>query len=88
MADTSIVAIIPRYNGARWIGQSIRSVLAQTLPPEFVLIDDGVTDYGPPVVQWLAAEHPQLTLPSKTNGGQSLARNYGVAHSKNALSRF
>jgi hypothetical protein len=28
--DLSIAAIIPLYNGARWIEQSIASVLAQT----------------------------------------------------------
>jgi len=28
-SDLSIVAIIPLYNGARWIEQSIRSVLSQ-----------------------------------------------------------
>jgi hypothetical protein len=34
MTDLSIVAIIPLYNGARWIEQSLRSVLCQTLPPD------------------------------------------------------
>jgi hypothetical protein len=75
MADTSIVPIIPLHNGAGRIEQSIRSVLAQTLPPdEFVLIDDGATNYGPRVVEWLAAGHPQITLLSKTKGGQSFAQ--------------
>src|SRR5258708_7057303 len=31
MTDLSIVAIIPLYNGARWIEGTIRSVFAQTL---------------------------------------------------------
>jgi glycosyltransferase involved in cell wall biosynthesis len=81
----SIVAIIPLYNGARWIEQSIASVLAQTLPPdEFIVVDDGSTDEGPAIVERLAKQHP-ITLLRKPNGGQSSARNYGVAHSTSAV---
>ena len=83
--DVSIVAIIPLYNGARWIEKSIASVLAQTLrPDEFIVVDDGSTDEGPAIVERLAHDHP-ITLLHKTNGGQSAARNYGVAQSKSAL---
>jgi len=84
-SDLSIVAIIPLYNGARWIEQSIKSVLAQTLAPdEFIVVDDGSTDDGPRIVERLARRHP-ITLLRKPNGGQSSARNFGVAHSKSAL---
>ncbi len=83
--DHSIVAIIPLYNGARWIEQSIRSVLAQTLAPdEFIVVDDGSTDDGPRIVERLAQSHP-VRLLRKPNGGQSSARNFGVAHSNSAL---
>src|SRR5215471_1237793 len=83
--DHSIVAIIPLCNGARWIEESIRSVLAQTLPPdEFIVVDDGSTDDGPRIVERLAQSHP-ITLLRKPNGGQSSARNFGVAHSRSAL---
>ena len=83
--DHSIVAIIPLCNGARWIEESIHSVLAQTLPPdEFIVVDDGSTDDGPRIVERLARSHP-ITLLHKPNGGQSSARNFGVAHSRSAL---
>jgi glycosyltransferase involved in cell wall biosynthesis len=83
--DLSIAAIIPLYNGARWIEQSIKSVLAQTLAPdEFIVVDDGSTDDGPRIVERLAQNHP-IRLLRKPNGGQSSARNFGVAHSKSAL---
>jgi glycosyltransferase involved in cell wall biosynthesis len=85
MQDLSVAAIIPLYNGARWIEQSIRSVFAQRLQPdEFIVVDDGSTDDGPAVVERLAQEHP-ITLLRKPNGGQSSARNFGVACSKSAL---
>ena len=51
-SDLSIVTIIPLYNGARWIEQSIASVLSQTLQPdEFIVVDDGSTDEGPAIVE-------------------------------------
>jgi glycosyltransferase involved in cell wall biosynthesis len=84
-SDLSIVAIIPLYNGAQWIEQSIRSVLSQTRKPdEFIVVDDGSIDDGLAIVERLAQE-PLITLLRKTNGGQSAARNYAVAHSKSAL---
>jgi glycosyltransferase involved in cell wall biosynthesis len=83
--DHSIVAIIPLYNGARWIEQSIRSVLGQTLAPdEFIVVDDGSTDDGTRIVERLAQSHP-IRLLRKPNGGPSSARNFGVAHSESAL---
>jgi len=85
MTDRSIVAIIPLFNGARWIEGAIRSVFAQTIPPdEFMVVDDGSTDDGPAVVEKLAQER-HITLLRKPNGGQSAARNFAVARSKSAL---
>lgn len=87
--DLSIVAIIPLYNGARWIERSIQSVLAQTLQPdEFIVVDDGSTDNGAAIVEKLAKQHPAIQLLRKENGGQSSARNFGVAHSRSALIAF
>jgi glycosyltransferase involved in cell wall biosynthesis len=87
MNDSSTVAIIPLYNGARWIEGAIRSVFAQTLQPdEFIVVDDGSTDNGAGVaiVERMAREQPIILL-RKSNGGQSSARNYGVKHSKSPL---
>jgi glycosyltransferase involved in cell wall biosynthesis len=87
-ADLSIVAIIPLYNGARWIEQSIRSVLAQTLmPDEFIVVDDGSTDdgAGAAIVERLRQNYPLITLLRKPNGGQSSARNFAAANSTSEL---
>jgi glycosyltransferase involved in cell wall biosynthesis len=84
-----IVAIIPLYNGAKWIEQSIRSVLAQTLKPdEVIIVDDGSTDAGPTIVKKLISGRPSVRLLRKENGGQSSARNYGVKYSKGSLIAF
>jgi glycosyltransferase involved in cell wall biosynthesis len=83
--NLSIVAIIPLHNGAPWIEGAIRSVFTQTVQPdEFIVVNDGSTDDGPAIVEKLAQERP-ITLLRRPNGGQSAARNFGVAHSKSVL---
>jgi glycosyltransferase involved in cell wall biosynthesis/SAM-dependent methyltransferase len=80
-----IAVIIPLYNGAPFIEEALRSVFAQTLKPnEIVVVDDGSTDDGVAIVERLSREHP-VTLYRKENGGQSSARNFGV---RNTTSDF
>jgi glycosyltransferase involved in cell wall biosynthesis len=84
-ADVSIAVVIPLYNGGRYIRQAIETVLHQSLPPtEIIVVDDGSTDDGPAVVENLARSHP-IRLLRKRNGGQSSARNYGIARTGSDL---
>lgn len=81
----TIAAVIPLYNGAKFIEGALRSVFAQTRQPdEIMIIDDGSTDDGVAVVERLSASHP-VTLIRRDNGGQSSARNLAVACSKSDL---
>src|SRR5271156_196532 len=84
----SIAAIIPLYNGASYIETALRSVLEQTLAPcEIIVVNHGSTDSGPSIVEHLTRHHP-IRMLHKENGGQSSARNFGVAHSTAALIGF
>jgi glycosyltransferase involved in cell wall biosynthesis len=75
-----IAVVIPLYNGARFIEAALRSVQAQTLQPdEVIVVDDGSTDNGSAIVRRIAQDMP-LTLLTQPNGGQSSARNYGIRH--------
>jgi len=79
----SVAAIIPLYNGGKWIEEAVRSVLAQTRKPdEIIVIDDGSADDGAAVVANLAEAHPEITLIRQTNAGQSAARNRGIRHAR------
>jgi glycosyltransferase involved in cell wall biosynthesis/SAM-dependent methyltransferase len=83
-----ISAVIPLYNGSKFIEAALRSVFAQTMKPkEVIVVDDGSTDQGPAQVKAMA-EHYPIVLLSRPNGGQSSARNFGVAQSSGQLIAF
>lgn len=73
----SVSIIIPCYNAAPWIGETLRSALAQELGDlEVIVVDDGSTDGSADIV---AREFPAVHLVRTPNGGPSKARNLGTA---------
>lgn len=82
MGSVTVAAVIPLYNGAPFIREALESVIRQTVPAdEIIVVDDGSTDDGLGVARAVAAEHPRapIRFAEKPNGGQSSARNLGVA---------
>lgn len=72
-----ISVIIPIYNGAKTIQETIESVLAQTFSDlEIVAIDDGSTDRTVEVVR--SIKDPRVKLFSYANAGQAASRNRGM----------
>ncbi len=72
IADVSVV--IPAYNAAAFLAETLASVFAQTLPPaEIIVVDDGSTDDTACIARDLG-----VTVISRANGGISAARNTGV----------
>jgi GT2 family glycosyltransferase len=73
-----VSVIIPCYNSARYLAETIESVLAQTYPRlEIILIDDGSTD----ATAKIARDYP-VNYVYQTNRGISAARNTGFSHSQ------
>jgi glycosyltransferase involved in cell wall biosynthesis len=73
-----ISAIIPLYNGERFIEKALTSISRQTLKPlEVIVVDDGSTDGGVEVVRNLDLGLA-LKVVSQENAGQSAARNEGA----------
>jgi glycosyltransferase involved in cell wall biosynthesis len=80
MEDThsriKISVVIPAYNAERFLPRCLKSVFAQTLKPEEVIvIDDGSTDNTAAVAAELGAR-----VFSQTNRGVSVARKLGIQY--------
>jgi len=71
-----ISVIVPSYNRADLIPQTIHSILNQSHPPaEVIVVDDGSTDDTETVLQQFGSAIKYLRI---NNGGQARARNIGV----------
>ena len=75
----AVSVIMATYNGARFIRQSINSLLAQSFADfELIVVDDGSTDATPAILAGIA--DPRLrVLRNETNGGVVAARNRAFA---------
>ena len=91
MSEPTISVVIPLYNKEREIGDTLRSVLAQTLQPtEIVVVDDGSTkdDTAAKADAW-AERHPGIIKAvHQENGGHGQAVNTGLANARGATSRW
>ncbi len=75
----SVSAIIPVYNGGRFVRDAIISIQSQTVPPdEIIVVNDGSTDHTDEVVRTFG---DQIRYLIQDNQGQAAARNAGIAHS-------
>lgn len=84
--DPLVSVIIPTFNRAGWLAESIGSVLGQTYPHlELIVVDDGSTDHTRDVVREFGNT---LTYIHDVNRGVSAARNRGVAASRGNLIAF
>lgn len=79
MTDVATISVvIPCYNAERYIGATLRSVLAQSLrPAEVIVVDDGSSDGSADVVR---SGFPGVTLLRQPNQGVAAARNHGIEH--------
>ena len=72
--------VVPAWNAAATIAESIRSALVQTLPPaEIVVVDDGSTDETAAVV---AALDPLVRVVRQPNGGPGAATTRGLEEAR------
>jgi glycosyltransferase involved in cell wall biosynthesis len=73
-----VSVIIPVYNAQGYVGEAVRSVVAQTYPDlEIVVVDDASTDSS--VAEVLRVDDRRVRLlRNRPKGGQSRARNIGL----------
>jgi glycosyltransferase involved in cell wall biosynthesis len=76
MSEPLVSVVIPTYNQAQYLGQSIQSALDQTyLSREIIVVDDGSTDETPSVVESFGS---QVSYIRQENQGLAGARNTGI----------
>lgn len=77
-----VSVIIPVYNAAAYVADTVRSVLASHYANiEVVCIDDGSTDNSLAVLQSLAATDSRIHVMHQANAGVCYARNAAIAAS-------
>jgi len=82
----SISAIIPVYNGERYLAETLRSVLAQTCQPlEVILIDDGSTDGSAGIAKSFG---PVIRYYYQPNRGTAAALNHGIERARGEYFAF
>lgn len=86
MGDPLVSVIIPTYNRASLIGQSLKSALNQTYRNcEIIVVDDGSTDNTRQVVESFGSV---IRYIYKDNSGPSVSRNVGIREAKGEYVAF
>ena len=79
--------IIPTYNRASLIKETINSVLLQDYPNfEIIIVDDGSTDDTENIVK--SIEDSRINYHKKTNAERGAARNFGIKLAKGEYITF
>jgi glycosyltransferase involved in cell wall biosynthesis len=77
--DRTTAIILPVYNGARYLAQAIRGVMAQTVANwQLVIVDDGSSDNSGEVADYFARADRRIKVVRQENRGLSVARNQGI----------
>lgn len=79
-----LVSIItPIYNGAKYVRETIDSVINQTYTNwEMIIVDDGSKDESANIVKEYARKDNRITLLQQANAGSASARNNGIRNAE------
>jgi glycosyltransferase involved in cell wall biosynthesis len=87
--DLKVSVILPCYNAAQFVYQTVESVLHQSYPVfEIILVNDGSKDDTLSVLRLFALRYSNVTLIDQPNQGVSAARNHGFQHATGELIAF
>lgn len=82
----TVSVVIPTYNAAAFVGQAIKSVLAQTYRDvEVIVVDDGSTDQTQSILSRFGAP---VRCIRQANQGVAVARNCGIHESRGRYVAF
>lgn len=78
-ADPLVSVVVPAFNAAKTIHETLQSISQQTYRPlEVVVVDDGSTDETAAIARAHSLGDPRFRVVSKPNGGVASARNEGI----------
>ncbi|MFA6385996.1 MAG: glycosyltransferase [Candidatus Paceibacterota bacterium] len=78
-----ISVVIPAYNVAGYIKQSIFSVVSQTYKNlEIIIVNDGATDNTGEIIEEYAKKDNRIKIITQENKGLAAARNTGLSNAK------
>lgn len=89
-SKTDLVSIIiPCYNQANFIDETLQSVFNQTYENwECILVNDGSSDNTEDLIKTWLAKDKRFRYFSNTNSGVSVARNFGIENAKGNFIQF
>ncbi|MCD7886636.1 MAG: glycosyltransferase [Clostridiales bacterium] len=89
IGEVSVSVIIPVYNSAPYLDETLESIVNQTLKAiEIICINDGSTDESLEILERWAAKDKRIALFSQVNAGLSCTRNFGIAHARGEFIYF
>ncbi len=89
MSEPLVSVIVPAYNAARWIDETLRSVASQTHRNlDVIIVDDGSTDDTARLAQIFVDRDPRFRLVRQENAGVAAARNHGARLARSDLLSF
>ncbi len=75
--------IIPVYNAAGYLGETLDSLLRQDISGyEILCVNDGSTDASPDILEAYQCRHSRIRVIHQENAGVAAARNTGLAHAR------
>lgn len=83
IATPTITVLMSCFNAARWLEESINSVLNQSYTDfEFIIVDDGSADNTLDIIYRFAATDSRIVAITKSNSGPSDSLNVGLKIAK------
>ena len=81
MTDPRVLYVMPVFNAAHWVKDSVTSVLQQDYAPfDLLCVDDGSTDATPRILKEMAEQDSRVQVLTQANAGPGAAFNRGLAH--------
>jgi len=82
----AVSIVMAVHNGQRHLSDAVQSILAQTMGDfEFIVIDDGSTDWTARLLDEFAESDPRLRVVHRPHQGLAESLNFGVAQARSEL---